>query len=175
MLSLVNTTEEEVVEFFCRHPTGEYSVSDVSRQLGYSKPSISQSFDTLNRQGVLKIEEKRNSKLATFKRGENAALKQLINLNQLRTSGLITQIVDDYEYPEAIVLFGSYAKGEDTENSDIDIAVISTEKTEQKYKKLMGRKISITNFEPGKVPENMMETLANGITLYGYLGTSNSE
>lgn len=169
MLSLVNTSEEEVLEFFCMNPTKKYSVSEVSEELSYSKPSISSKFDDLNDKGVLDLVEERNSKLASFNRGENTDLKQLVNLDRLHTSDLIKEIVEDYKYPETIILFGSYSKGEDTEQSDIDIAVITSENLDKEYGKIMGREISVTEFKPDEIPENMLETLANGIILHGYL------
>jgi len=44
------------------------------------------------------------------------------------SSGLIALLKDKYEEPEAIVVFGSYARGEDTSESDIDIAVVTKKK-----------------------------------------------
>lgn len=169
MLSLVNTLEEEVLEFFCKNPTNRYTVTEVSNKLDYSKPSISGKFTELENKEILEITKKRNTKLASFKREENKQLKQLINLNRLQNTNIIQKIVEDHQYPQAVILFGSFAKGEDTEKSDIDIAVISTQNSKEDYGNIMERKISITKFEPSQIPENMLETLANGITLYGYL------
>ena len=169
MLSLVNTRSEEVLRFFCKHPTTEYSVTEVAEALDASKPSISQQFDKLEQKNILKVEKKRNNKLASFNRDENLQLKQLVNLNELMNSPILEKITQDYSHPEAVILFGSFAKGEDTEKSDIDIAVISADSQNKNYGEVLGRKISITEFKPGNIPENMKETLANGINLQGYL------
>ena len=169
MLSLVNTRSEEVLKFFCKRPTAEYSVTEVAEALDASKPSISQQFDKLEQKNILKVEKKRNNKLASFNRDENLQLKQLVNLNELMNSPILEKITQDYIHPEAVILFGSFAKGEDTEKSDIDIAVITTDTIETSYEKIMDRKISITELKSAKIPENMKETLANGINLQGYL------
>ena len=51
-------------------------------------------------------------------------------LNQLDINNIINTIVIGYD-PEKIILFGSYAKGNPNENSDIDILIIS--KTDTPY------------------------------------------
>jgi predicted nucleotidyltransferase len=101
------------------------------------------------------------------------AMKRSINLYSLYSSGLINDLTEFYNTPECIVLFGSYAKGEDTGKSDIDIAIVTdTEKMPdlQNYEKKLNREISIHligNLK--KADASFINSLANGIVLYGYL------
>ena len=62
---------------------------------------------------------------------ENKKFKQLklnYNLNLLYNSGLIDYLIKELNYPEAIILFGSFAKAENNSASDIDLLIISSSK-----------------------------------------------
>jgi predicted nucleotidyltransferase len=101
------------------------------------------------------------------------ALKRSLNLYSLYSSGLVSELVDFYKIPECIVVFGSYAKGEDTRESDIDIAVITNMKEYPQldvYDGDLKRKISLHLIDNIKNEEKkFINTLANGIVIYGYL------
>jgi DNA-binding MarR family transcriptional regulator len=169
MLSLVDSSRDSLVELFCTYPGREFSVSELAEETGLSKTWVSEKIDELEREGLIEVEERRNTKISSFVSSEeNKRLKQVLNLEKLRWSGVVNDIVESYSYPEAVVLFGSFASGEDDQDSDVDIAVISSEEADLEAE-VMGREVSIIRFEPGSVPENMLETLANGIVLYGYL------
>ncbi len=83
----------------------------------------------------------------------------------------IDEIVDRIR-PNTIVLFGSAAKGEDTEKSDIDIFIQAQKKSFEfdRIEKRLNRKINLI-FEPEikKINKEFLNNLANGITLYGSL------
>jgi len=67
-------------------------------------------------------------------------------------------------------LFGSYSRGEDIENSDIDIAIIGRKKQIDltEFEKILNRKINIITFNNFKeIHKNLKENLFNGITLTG--------
>ncbi|MCD6464256.1 nucleotidyltransferase domain-containing protein [Candidatus Woesearchaeota archaeon] len=71
-----------------------------------------------------------------------------------------------------IVLFGSCARGEDIETSDIDLFVQAKEKALSltKYENLLNRKISLffkQNFL--KLSNELKNNIINGIVLKGYL------
>ena len=101
------------------------------------------------------------------------ALKRSLNLYSLYSSGLVSSLVEFYRIPECIILFGSYAKGEDTKESDIDIAIMTGMKDYPEleiYEDCLKRKISLHLIENSKNEEKeFINSLANGIVLYGYL------
>ena len=103
------------------------------------------------------------------KTGKTLALKRSHNFESLFKSGLIAYLKDRYEEPKAIVVFGSYADGTDTSESDIDIAVISKGKEIdlKKFEKKLCRKINLLILD--RVPKKFKNSLANGIVLDGYL------
>lgn len=169
MFSLLNSKEERLLETLCIFPTREFTVSGLSRETDLSKGLVSNKISRLDEENLVNVEKRGNQKVISFNRGNNDALKlkQLINLNNLYSSEVIDDLIDLYNYPEAIVLFGSFANGEDTENSDIDVAVITSENINYENS-IMDRPVSVKEFN-NNITENMLESLANGITIYGYL------
>jgi predicted nucleotidyltransferase len=95
----------------------------------------------------------------------------------LNQHSVIEDLIKEYDNPETIVLFGSFAHGEDIEKSDIDILIITTNESKGKinktlisFEKEINRKISI-HVLPNlhKSSEEFKNNTANGITLHGYL------
>lgn len=163
-----------MLETLCVFPDREFTVSGLARECDLSKSFVSTKIPDLGDRKLINIEYRGNQKVLSFDRGNKTALKvkQLVNLDSLYSSEVIDDLVELYSYPEAIVLFGSFSKGEDTEDSDIDIAVITSE-THNYENMVMKRPISVTEFRD-EIPDNMLETLANGITIYGHLEVSDN-
>ncbi len=93
-------------------------------------------------------------------------------MKNMLTSGLIEYLDEKYNTPSAIILLGSYSRGEDTAKSDIDIAVITTREIKLDLSKFEGtfkRKIQIHEIQTKRVSKNFLNNLANGIVLKGYL------
>jgi len=104
-------------------------------------------------------------------------LKLYYNLELIRESGLIEKMEKTYDYPP-IVLFGSYSKAENDENSDIDICIVSDIKKEfdiLELEKKWFKRISIHQFtkksweEAKEKNPELINNIANGITLSGQL------
>lgn len=169
MFRLLNSDEEKVLETLCTYPTREFSISGLARESDVSKGFVSNKAAEFEEENIITINKRGNQKVVKFNRDNEEALnlKQLVNLDNLYSSEVIEDLVELYSYPKAIILFGSFASGEDTENSDIDIAVITSESHDYENT-VMERPISVTEFNE-EIPSNMLETLANGITLYGHL------
>jgi predicted nucleotidyltransferase len=73
-----------------------------------------------------------------------------------------------------IVLFGSYARGEDIENSDIDVYIQTPSKkeiTEEKFEKVLKRKIQIFHYKSLREISNphLRNNIINGVILNGFL------
>lgn len=68
------------------------------------------------------------------------------------------------------MLFGSFSRGEDTENSDIDIVVITKKGLSlntEKYDKVLKKRVNIHEVDLIKISEEFKANLANGIVLEG--------
>ena len=79
-------------------------------------------------------------------------------------------MISEYS-PKFISLIGSYSRGEDIENSDIDIIIDSGKKKVidlRNFEKKFGRKIHLI-IMPQKVSDEFFNNLINGIVVYGVL------
>lgn len=108
----------------------------------------------------------------------NFTRKISYNLAHLYESAILKAIHDIIKNPKAVILFGSYRKGDDNEKSDIDIAVEVAGDEDIKMLELgilpeFGyRKNVLVNlyiFSRNKVDLNLFSNIVNGIVLEGFL------
>ncbi|MFT4303457.1 MAG: nucleotidyltransferase family protein [Candidatus Woesearchaeota archaeon] len=96
--------------------------------------------------------------------------KRLYNLQNIYESEILDLLIGIFS-PKAIILFGSYSKGMDISESDIDIFIHLRKIAKFKnidlksFEKKLHRKINL--IEADNVSENLLESITNGITLYG--------
>jgi len=93
-----------------------------------------------------------------------------INLYEVYESGLL-EVLNEI-YPEStIYLFGSYSYGEDTIDSDIDIAVVGAKERKvniESFSKKLRREIRLHFYENlSSINKNLRENILNGIILKG--------
>ncbi len=97
-------------------------------------------------------------------------LKRVENLKLIYESGLKNYLSDLFP-GSLIILFGSYAFGEDTIDSDIDIAIIGYKGKEvnlKEFEKYLKREIRLNFYENiGKINRELRANLFNGIVLKG--------
>lgn len=103
-----------------------------------------------------------NDKIIEFKRIENLRL--------IYESSIVDFLKE--KFPAAtIILFGSFSWGEDTKNSDIDIAIIHSKEREvnlEKYEKIFEKRIFLHFYKDFKsINKNLLENILNGITIKG--------
>jgi predicted nucleotidyltransferase len=165
----------KILKLFFEGPGERIHVREVARRASLSPPGGMKILKRLKNEDLV-IEEPENVVINYRGNYDNplfVALKRSINLYSLYASGLVDALKKFYDTPECIVLFGSYAKGEDTGKSDIDIAIITDidkMKNLHIYEKKLNRKISIHLIGNLKSEDrNFANSLANGIVLYGYL------
>ena len=95
----------------------------------------------------------------------------MVNLMNLKESGLIEELEGKIT-PDAIIVFGSYAKGEDTETSDIDLFLMAQEKylNLARYEKRLQRKIQLFFSEDiHKLPKELQNNIINGMVVSGFI------
>jgi predicted nucleotidyltransferase len=167
------TKRGKLVEFLLTNPTREFHLRGLSRAVGMSPAGI---LKALKETEIASVTKNKENNLTTIKANRESeefkARKKSFNLLQIYQSGLFQYLIDTYNHPEAIVLFGSYEKGEDTEESDIDIAIITNHHKKlnlKKYETALSRTITIKELAKEKIEKEFWNTLANGIVLTGYL------
>ncbi len=171
--------DNKILEFFIKEPEREFHVRQLSKLLKKSPTTISKYLKELEKKRILKSEKKLNHLL--FKaNNDNKKFKQLkldYNLNVLQDSGIINYLIEKFNYPEAIVLFGSFAKAENISKSDIDLLILSPLKKEvklERFEKKLGHKIHIfvhskKDIEKMKIKnKELLNNLINGIVIYGF-------
>ncbi len=167
----------KALEIFFIHPTKAHYLMDISRTIKLAHTSVKKSLDELVRIGLVRksVEKKGRRRFPLYAAKNDAALfrrqKLVYNLSSLFEAG-IADFIEEKVSPKSIVLFGSYAKGEDTEESDIDVFVeCRQEKLDLKpFERKLGRKIQLhfsENF--ADYPKELRSNIINGFVLSGFL------
>lgn len=170
---------DRLLDFFIKEPEREFHVRELARLTKKSPTTISKYLTKLKKDKILISKRKLNHLL--FKANiENKSFKDLklsFNIRKIRDSGLINYINDQFNHPEAIILFGSFAKAENIPSSDIDILIISPSKKNinlQKYEKILQHSIQLfvhSKVEIDKMKiknKELLNNWINGIVLEGF-------
>jgi predicted nucleotidyltransferase/biotin operon repressor len=166
--------QQEILRFLFVKNGMSFNQRALSKNLKISPTAVAKSIKLLIKEGLIDMKKNKESKTTSIKLNtENSYvfdLKRAENLKMLYESGITGYLSE--EYPEAtIILFGSFSFGEDTINSDIDIAVIGSKDNHlnlEKFEKIFGRKIYLQFYPTFKdIQKNLKENLYNGILLKG--------
>ena len=175
------TATEKLFRVFYWFPEVEFSLSELASQAAVSKSTASRLLSRLKEWGIVKVEDKGIIMRIKANRENQDFLELKIanNLKLIFDSQLVEFLNQALGHPRAIVLIGSFRRGEDISKSDIDIAVETVQKTEarivrpeglERYERFFpGRKIEIHLFNRSSVDINFFNNVANGIVLSGFL------
>jgi len=170
--------KEKIIRLFMENKEKEIHIREISRILKISATTASKYLNLLEKEDILKSEKKLGHLI--YKPKESLQFKSKkteYNLEKINSSGLIDYLVKEFE-PETIILFGSFAKADNINSSDIDLLVITPRKKDislDQFEKKLGHKIQLfvhSHSEIEKIKEKNKELLnnwINGIKLYGYL------
>ncbi len=174
------TAKNRIIEVLFRYPEREFSLSDLAKEAGVAKANIGNILREFQDAGIISIEKL--SKIWRIKANQTnwlyAKSKIVYNLNFIFNSGLVEFLIDFFKNPKAVVLFGSFRRGEDLSNSDIDIAIESNDINEykitgfhelSKFEDIIKRKIQVHLFNRESADINVFNNIANGIVLWGFL------
>ncbi len=174
------TAKNKIIDILFKYPEKEFSLSDLAKEAGVAKANIGNILSEFQEAGIIVIEKL--SKIWRIKSNQTNFLfirsKIVYNLGFVYKSGLVEFLIEHFKNPKAIVLFGSFRKGEDLSNSDIDIAIETDEIKDYQtiilrelveFEKIIGRKIQIHLFNRKGIDENLFNNIANGIILWGFL------
>lgn len=167
----------DVAGVFFKEPTKDHYLIEISKKADLSHTSTKTHLQNLVKLSIIneKIEKKGNRKFPIFRaeinNKEYKNYKKMYNLLELRNSKLIDFLKDSL-MPKCIVLFGSYQRGEDIEDSDIDLFIeCKEEKVDvSKFAKILNRNIKLhfkENFK--KYPNELKNNIINGMVMEGYL------
>ncbi len=170
----------QILKFFIENPYQEIYLRELAKKLKFSPFAIKKYVDILSRENL--ILEERKANLRYFKANTNnlffRQLKIAFNVNLIEKSGLINYLKENMSNVSSIVLFGSMAKAEDTQESDIDVLIIGKEKylNLNKFEEKIGKEANIHIFswsewnkKSKKDKAFYYEIIRYGIPLYGEL------
>jgi predicted nucleotidyltransferase len=123
---MIKESELKVLNHLSLAPEGRGFISQIARDIGTSKGEVSKAVKVLKQGGLVRVELSGRNVFCSVDRRSPvvACLRTAFNLLEI-----IPKIEALHECADKIILFGSCAQGSDTLNSDIDLLVITREKT----------------------------------------------
>ena len=177
---ITKSIKTKLMGYFFLNPTAKLRVRQIEREVKIPLPSAIRYTKELEKEKILKSETIAGIKLYSADRTSKIYRieKTHFNLKQLHSSGLIDYLIDYYSNP-TIILFGSYSKGEDTEDSDIDIDIETPSKKRPNlsaFEKKLNKKIQ-THLKvlKGLTNKHLANNILNGITLNGFIEVLNED
>jgi len=155
--------------------TGEFlNARNIANILKVSQPAVSKALPALEKINYIRVSKDKTSKRLSIGLDRDNLqviwLKRADNLKQIYESGLVNFIYENFA-EATVILFGSYAFGEDTLRSDIDLAVIGSKEKDidlSRFEKTLERPIVMNYFKSFKSIDNhLLNNIVNGITLKG--------
>ena len=170
---LQNYSKYRILQEFFDFPRKNFQMREISRRTKIAQPSAINHLKSLLKEEFI-LKEKKGTYPSFIANRDSLRFKIYKKFNiliRLYETGLIEHISDSC-FPNVIILFGSASKGEDTEESDLDLFIQSKAKklNLEKYKKLLNRKISLffeDNFS--RLSNELKNNILNGIILKGYI------
>ena len=174
------TATQDILAVIFAFPEVEFSLTELAQSAEVSKSTTSRLLQRLSDHEIIKVENKGVVFRIRANIGKIQYTKRKIvhNLNLLYESGLVEFLDSAFGHSQAIILFGSFRKGDDISTSDIDIAVETLEDINtqtiivegiEKFEAALGKKVQILLFNRKKTDVNVFNNIANGIVLSGFL------
>lgn len=169
---------DDILEYFIKEPEREFHVRELASLTKKSPTTISKYLRKYQKNKLL-ISRKKFNHLLFKANMENFSFKDrklFYNIKKLRESNIIDHLENVFNHPEAIVLFGSYRKAENTKESDIDILIITPLKKHldlKRYENILGHSIQLLTYSNSDIKKMMsdnkelLNNMLNGIVIYG--------
>lgn len=179
----LNEAYQRVLYWFFSFPNLETGLNDLSSDLKIAKTTAKRVVTDLVGEGFLNKKVYGKSWRITCNKDHfhNLTTKVAFNLSMVNRAfygGLRDKIMKIVGNAKSIILFGSYRKGDDNEESDIDIAVEVSDDEEVRIVELgvmpkfgfrENVQINLNIFSRNKIDLNLFSNIANGIVLEGFL------
>lgn len=171
-------TQLNVLSLFMDNPYEKYYLREAARLLNMSPMTLKRTLELLLKSKLIRKEKTKNQILYSANT-QNLAFRHLKisrSLSWLEDKNLIEFLKKRIPGISSIVLYGSYAKGEDDKKSDIDIMVISPAKKDllPELDKLLGKEVNLSVFSAAEWSRQAkanrafyLDVITEGIVLYG--------
>lgn len=170
---LQNYNKYKVLKVFLDSPTEHHRLREISRECGLAPLSVKNYLSELEKEKLVRKTVKHGIPLYLAERDDETfkLYKRISLILELHESGLVNYLWDKLS-PDAIILYGSHSKGESTEDSDIDLALLGTGKTIDltKFENLLKKRIHIITYQNLKdISVELRNNILNGLILKGYV------
>lgn len=167
-------SQDKVFNVFVEEPLEIHYIKEISNKIKLAPTSVKNHLKNLEKQQL--IYKKKGERFEGFianRDNENFLFyKKIFNITNIKESGLLDFLIDSL-HPRAIVLYGSYLKGEDIKSSDIDLLILMKTKKEvgtEKFEKILKRNVHIiVEKDMNKLSKELKSEIINGFVLYGYI------
>ncbi|MBN2331408.1 MAG: nucleotidyltransferase domain-containing protein [Candidatus Aenigmarchaeota archaeon] len=171
---------DKLMNLFLEDSYSEFNLREVARIAKLNPMTASKYLKYLLKESVIKKRPERNFILfsADTESERFKDMKRCFNIKKIRSSGLVEYIEKELSYPEVIILFGSYAKAENSAESDIDIFILSESNKKldlSVFESRIGAEIQIfkhsrKEFDAMKRDnKELLNNILNGVCLSGFL------
>jgi len=162
----------KVLSLFMLNAGNEYYLREIAQETRLAIRSVQRTVENLTEIGILQREKRGNS--VYFRLRDDIPILSELKTIFLKTVGLgalLRQMLAEQKGIEIAFIYGSLAKGEEEEASDIDVAIIGDLSSRQltselvKLERELGREINATVFTPtewrsrGKKRDHFVRTL----------------
>lgn len=133
-----------VLKFFLNNPSGEFYEREIQQKVMAARASVRKWLHALEQLGFISTTRRGRLKLHGLNR-ENPLVKQL---KILCTVGELLPKLEGYKGQGEIYLYGSTARGEGLEDSDLDILVIGRERKVIDRVRAIDERVKVSFFTP---------------------------
>ena len=124
---LIKTAEQRILSLFATNPDRAFYGREISSKTGISLGATSNALRLLERKGLLTFERKGKTNLYALKL-PNPYIKHFKILNSLLIMEPLIEKLKSVS--KRIILYGSYATGSFTSDSDLDLFIVSNKRKE---------------------------------------------
>ena len=167
------------LKLFFEEPNREFHLREFARIVKKNPITVKHYLQEFVKLGLLVCKKERGLELYSSN-AENfyyKEYKKIYNRFKIIESGLSDLLKKEFNLP-ILILFGSYEKGEDTKNSDVDIFILSEIKKKinlEKYEKKLNRPIQLhlmnrkefNNIK--KINPDLINSIINGSVINGFI------
>ena len=177
----------KVAEQLFNYPNTTFHIRLLEEETGFSTTAVTAAVQELKSYKIARVEETpiKTDVCANLEGREYRFYKLVFNLYRLQRWGFVDLLVDVFQNPEAIVVYGSFARGEDIEKSDVDILIVTSLSSsaindieqessfllrKKAFEKEFNRRLDFKVFNSlDKSAPEFKNSIANGIVLSGYV------
>lgn len=168
--------QQEILRFLFMSSGESFNARGLAVPLGVSQPAISKALPLLKKQGFISVSKDRTSKRLSIELNRENPLvigmKRADNIRQIYETGLAEFLRENFPSCTVIV-FGSFAKGEDTYMSDIDIAIIGMKSKPidlSDFEKKLMKELRVNFYRSFKgIRSELRGNILGGILLSGWI------